>query len=79
MSHTALTYLIGACAGVFGTAAFVGWILVPAWGAYTQLWQRVAASFLSLYVAAAFVAIGIVGGATVAWVIKGGSFHIPGT
>lgn len=79
MSHTSLTYLVGACCGVFGVAAYVGWILVPAWGAYTQLWQRLAASFLSLYVVAAFVAIGTVAGAAVTWLFQGGSFHIPGT
>ena len=67
MSHTAITYLVGACCGVFGAAAYVGWILVPAWGAYNRLWQRVAASFLSLYVLAAFIGIGIAAGAAVIW------------
>jgi hypothetical protein len=79
MSHTSLTYLVGACCGVFGLAAYVGWILVPAWNAYTDLWQRVAAGFLSLYVVAAFVAIGVVGGTAVTWLVEGGAFHIPGT
>ncbi len=67
MSNTSVTYLVGACAGVFSLAAFTAWILVPAWTAYSRAWERVAAVFLSLYVLAAFVGIGIAGGAAVIW------------
>ena len=67
MSNTAITYLVAACCGVFGLAAYAAWILVPAWTAYTRLWERAAAAFLSLYVLAAFVGIGLVGGAAVVW------------
>lgn len=62
MTGTTLTYLVGACAGVFGLAAFAGLILVPAWSAYTRLWERVAATFLSLYVLAAMVGAGALAG-----------------
>jgi hypothetical protein len=67
MSNTSITYLVGACAGVFSLAAFAAWVLVPAWTAYSRAWERVAAVFLSLYVFAAFVGIGIAGGAAVIW------------
>jgi hypothetical protein len=67
MSNTSITYLVGACAGVFSVAAFAAWVLVPAWTAYSHAWERVAAVFLSLYVFAAFVGIGIAGGAAVIW------------
>jgi hypothetical protein len=67
MSNTSITYLVAACAGVFSLAAFVGLILVPAWSAYSTLWERLAASFLSLYVLAAFVGIGAAAGAAVIW------------
>jgi hypothetical protein len=67
MSNTSITYLVGACAGVFSMAAFAAWVLVPAWTAYSRAWERVAAVFLSLYVFAAFVGIGIAGGAAVIW------------
>jgi hypothetical protein len=67
MSNTSITYLVGACAGVFSVAAFGAWVLVPAWTAYSRAWERVAAVFLSLYVFAAFVGIGIAGGAAVIW------------
>ena len=67
MSNTSITYLVGACAGVFSLAVFAAWVLVPAWTAYSRAWERVAAVFLSLYVFAAFVGIGIAGGAAVIW------------
>ena len=58
MSKTAITYLIVACCAVFGVAAFVALIVAPAWSAYTKLWQRLAATFLSLYVLAGLLVIG---------------------
>jgi len=67
MSNEAVTYLVAACAGVFGLAAYVGLILVPAWTAYSRMWERAAAAFLSLYVLVAFVGIGAVGGAAIVW------------
>jgi hypothetical protein len=67
MSNTSISYLVGACAGVFSVAVFAAWVLVPAWSAYSRAWERVAAVFLSLYVFAAFVGIGIAGGAAVIW------------
>ena len=67
MTNTAITYLVGACAGVFSLAAFTGWVLAPAWTAYSRAWERVAAMFLSLYVLATFVAVGMLGGAAVVY------------
>jgi len=67
MSNTAITYLIGACAGVFSLAAYAAWVLVPAWTAYSRTWERLAAAFLSLYVLLTFVAVGIGIGAAVIW------------
>jgi hypothetical protein len=67
MSNTAITYLVGACAGVFSLAIYGAWVLVPAWGAYSRAWERVAAAFLSLYVLLTFVAIGVGIGAAVIW------------
>lgn len=50
--------VIVACA-VLGFGAFVGLILVPAWTAYSRLWERLVATVLSLYVAGVMVAIGV--------------------
>ena len=61
MSRTAINDLVAVCAGVFGLALYAGLILTPAWTAYSRLWERVAASILSLYVLAVFVGIGVAG------------------
>ena len=67
MSNQSITYLVGGCCGVFGLVAYASLILVPAWSAYTRLWERVAATFLSLYALAAFMGLGLVAGAAVIW------------
>ena len=67
MSNSAITYMVGAFAGVFSLSAYAAWVVVPAWTAYSRGWQRAAAAFLSLYVLAAMVGLGIVGGAAVIW------------
>jgi len=67
VSNATITYLVAACAGVLGLAAYVGLILVPAWTAYSRAWERVAAAFLSLYILAAFLGVGVLGGAAIVW------------
>jgi len=67
MSNEAITYLVGACCGVFALAAYAAWILVPVWGAYSRWYERAAALFLSVYVLAAMVGVGLLGGAAVVW------------
>ena len=67
MSNQSITYLVAACCGVFALSAYVAFILVPAWTAYSRVWQRMAAAVLSLYVLAAFAAVGVAGGAAVVW------------
>jgi hypothetical protein len=61
MSRTAINNLVAVCAGVFGFAVFASLILVPAWSAYSRLWERLAATVLSLYVLAVFVGVGVAG------------------
>jgi len=65
MSNTSITYFVGVCAGAFSFAAYVAFVAVPAWGAYSRVWQRVAAVFLSLYVLATMVGVGVLLGALV--------------
>ena len=67
MSNEAVTYLVAACSGVFGFAAYVAFIVVPAWNAYSRVWERVAAAFLTLYVLGALVVLGALGGVTITW------------
>jgi hypothetical protein len=65
VTTTAITYFVAAFAGVFSLTAFVGWVLMPAWSAYTRGWERAAALFLSLYVLATFLAVGFAMGVAV--------------
>jgi hypothetical protein len=60
MSKTAITYVVVACCAVFGVAAFAAFIVAPAWSAYTKLWERLAATFLSLYVLVGLLLVGAV-------------------
>ena len=61
MGRTTVNDLVAVCAGVFGLALYAGLILVPAWTSYSRLWERLAATVLTLYVLAVLVAVGVVG------------------
>ena len=52
-------YLLFGGAGLVSLVAFVTLILVPALSAHGRLWEKAAASFLSLFVLVAMVMIGI--------------------
>jgi exosortase/archaeosortase len=67
MSNTDVTDLIAVCAGVFSLALFTGLILAPAWSSYSRLWERFAASILSLYVLGVLVGAGVLGGLAVVY------------
>jgi hypothetical protein len=53
-------------AGVVG-AGYIAFILVPAWESYGRLWERVAASFLTLFTLATLLGIGAAVGLLVVW------------
>jgi hypothetical protein len=65
MSNTSVTYLVGACSAVFGLAAFIALVVVPAVSSYRRAWERVAVVVLSGYVLAALVGIGVLLGAII--------------
>lgn len=65
MSNTTITYLVGACLGVFGLTAFCALVLAPALTAYRRPLERAAVVVLALYVLAALVGVGIVIGGLV--------------
>ena len=65
MSNQSITYLVGACLGVFGLAAFCALVLVPAVTAYRRTLERMAVVVLSLYVLAALVGVGVLLGALI--------------
>ena len=61
------TILIASTCAVLALAAFVWFIAWPAWNAYTKTWERLAAGFVSLYVLAALILLGVAGGAAIAY------------
>ncbi|MEA2218186.1 MAG: hypothetical protein QOJ35_812 [Solirubrobacteraceae bacterium] len=67
MTSTQITYLVASVCTVGALGAFVALIAFPAWTAYSKTWERVAASFLSLFVLAALVLVGALGGAAIAY------------
>lgn len=67
MSNESITYLVAACCAVFALAAYIAFILVPALTSYSRWYERIGAGVLSLYVLAAFVGLGLGGGAAVVW------------
>ena len=52
MSTATINELVAGTAGLFGLGLYAGLILRPAWTSYSRLWERVAATVLSLYVLA---------------------------
>ena len=65
MSNQSVTYLVGACLGVFGLAAFCTLVVAPAISAYRRPLEKVAVAVLSVYVLAAFVGVGVLLGALI--------------
>jgi hypothetical protein len=65
VSNDSVTYLVGACLGVIGLAAFGTLVLAPAITAYRRPVERVAVVVLSLYVLAALVGVGVLLGALI--------------
>jgi hypothetical protein len=65
VSNQTVTYIVGAGSGAIVLIAFASLVLVPAVTAYRRPLHRLAAVFLSMYVLAAFVGLGILLGALV--------------
>jgi hypothetical protein len=52
-------YLLFGGAALISIIAFIGLILVPALGSYGRAWEKIAASFLSVFVLLTLALIGI--------------------
>ena len=53
-------------AGVVG-AGYIAFILVPAWESYGRLWERLAASFLTVFTLGTLLGIGASIGLAIVW------------
>ena len=67
MTSSEITYLVASVCGIGALTAFVALIAFPAWSAYSKTWERVAASFLSLFVLIALIMVGALGGVAIAY------------
>ena len=67
MTSTQITYVVASVCAIGVLSAFVALIAFPAWTAYSETWERVAASFLSLFVLVALILVGAAGGAAIAY------------
>jgi hypothetical protein len=57
---------IALAAGVV-IACYVALILIPAWRCYGRLWERLAASVMTLFILATMLGIGVAVGLAVVW------------
>jgi hypothetical protein len=60
-------YILFGAAGLVSLVAFVGLILVPAVSSYGRIWEKTAAGFVSLFVLAALVLVGVVIGLAIVY------------
>jgi hypothetical protein len=67
MSNTTLTYVIAGGAAGISVIAWAVLVLVPAWTSYSRVWERLAATVLSVYVLAGFALAGSLLGAAILW------------
>jgi hypothetical protein len=56
-----------ALAGAVVVACYVALILMPAWRCYGRVWERLAASFMTLFILGAMLGIGVGIGLAVVW------------
>jgi O-antigen ligase len=63
---TSTELTLGLAAGLVG-ACYVFLILMPAWRCYGRLWEKVAASFLTLFILATLLGAGAGIGFAVVW------------
>ncbi len=64
LTSTELT--IALAAGLVGVG-YLFFILLPAWRCYGRLWEKIAASFLTLFVLATLVGGGVAVGFAIVW------------
>ena len=67
MSNDTLTIVIAGVAAGISVIVWAILVLVPAWTSYSRVWERLAATVLSLYVLAAFAVAGSGLGAAILW------------
>ena len=67
MGSLTVTDIVIAAAGVVVLVAYVAFLVVPAWNSYGRVWEKVAASFLTLFMLATLLAMGGIIGFALVW------------
>ena len=58
LTQLTVTQISVAAGGLVALVAYVILIVVPAWGSYGRWWERIAASFMTLFILVTLVGIG---------------------
>jgi hypothetical protein len=67
ISHLSATTWVLIGAGAVALVGYAVFIVAPAWASYGRVWERVAASFLTLFMLATLLAIGTGIGFAIVW------------
>ena len=62
LKHLSITEITLGVTTLVSLVAFVIFIALPSWQSYGRLWERMAASFLSIYIGAALLGVGVAAG-----------------
>ena len=65
-NDTAILLALG-LAGAVTVAGYLAFIVVPAWVSWGRIWERLAASFLTLFILATLLGIGGALGIAIVW------------
>jgi hypothetical protein len=67
LSQLSVTEIALGAGGLVAFIAYVGLIALPAWTSYGRWWERAGAVFMSLFILATLLGIGVGIGAAVVW------------
>lgn len=67
MNELSTTQIAIGLAALVAAAAYVSLVVVPAWRCYGRLWEKLAASVLTLFILATLIGIGAGIGFAVVW------------
>jgi hypothetical protein len=67
MSHLSVAEIALGVGGLVALVAYFALIFVPAWVSYGRWWERAAAGFMTLFILATLLGIGIGLGAAIFW------------
>jgi hypothetical protein len=67
LSQLSATEIALGAGGLVALVAYVGLIAIPAWTSYGRWWERVSAVFMSLFILATLLGVGVGVGAMIVW------------